>query len=43
MIVEVKSNETGTPLPDNFRPAPALPVSELKAGPVMKAGKTKKM
>lgn len=38
-IVEVKSNETGTPLPANFKPAPALPQSQLDAGPAMKGGK----
>jgi hemoglobin len=38
-IVEVKSNETGTPLPANFKPAPPLPQSQLDAGPAMKNGK----
>jgi hemoglobin len=38
-IVEVKSNETGTPLPANFKPAPALPQSQIDAGPAMKGGK----
>jgi hemoglobin len=38
-IVEVKSNQTGTPLPANFKPAPALPQSQLDAGPAMKGGK----
>jgi hemoglobin len=41
-IVEVKSNETGTPLPANFKPAPALPQSRLDAGPAMKNGKSGK-
>ncbi len=41
-IVEVKSNETGTPLPANFKPAPALPQSQIDAGPAMKGGKKKK-
>jgi hemoglobin len=35
-IVEVKSDATGTPLPDNFKPAPALPKSQTDAGPAMK-------
>jgi hemoglobin len=38
-IVEVKSNETGTPLPANFKPAKALPQTQLDAGPAMKGGK----
>ncbi|MDT7602493.1 MAG: hemoglobin [Acidobacteriota bacterium] len=38
-IVEVKSKETGTPLPVSFKPAPALPQSQLDAGPAMKNGK----
>jgi hemoglobin len=38
-IVEVKSKETGTPLPANFKPAAALPQSQLDAGPAMKGGK----
>jgi hemoglobin len=38
-IVEVKSKETGTPLPANFKPAKALPQSQLDAGPTMKGGK----
>jgi hemoglobin len=41
-IVGVKSNETGTPLPANFKPAPALPQSRIDAGPAMKGGKKKK-
>jgi hemoglobin len=41
-IVEVKSNETGTPLPAKFKPAPALPQSQIDAGPAMKGGKKKK-
>jgi hemoglobin len=40
-IVEVKSKETGTPLPANFKPAKALPQSQLDAGPAMKGGKKK--
>ncbi|HVG30687.1 MAG TPA: group 1 truncated hemoglobin [Pyrinomonadaceae bacterium] len=39
-IVEVKSNETGTPLPANFKPAPALPQERIKAGPAMKGGRS---
>ncbi len=35
-IVEVKSNATGTALPANFKPAPALPKSQTDAGPKMK-------
>jgi hemoglobin len=35
-IVEVKSADTGTPLPDNFKPAAALPKSQTDAGPAMK-------
>jgi hemoglobin len=38
-IVEVKSNETGTPLPANFKPAPALTQERIKAGPTMKRAK----
>jgi hemoglobin len=38
-IVEVKSNQTGTPLPANFKPASALPQSQIDAGPAMKGGK----
>jgi hemoglobin len=38
-IVEVKSNQTGTPLPANFKPASALPQSQIAAGPAMKHGK----
>ncbi|MFL6227991.1 MAG: group 1 truncated hemoglobin [Pyrinomonadaceae bacterium] len=41
-LVEVKSDETGTPLPANFKPAPALPQSQLDAGPAMKKGKNDK-
>jgi hemoglobin len=41
-IVEVKSNETGTPLPAAFKPAPALPQSQIDAGPAMKNGKSGK-
>jgi hemoglobin len=35
-IVEVKSDATGTPLPSNFKPAPALPKDQIDAGPKMK-------
>jgi hemoglobin len=35
-IVEVKSDATGTPLPANFKPAPALPKEQTDAGPAMK-------
>ncbi|HMF56990.1 MAG TPA: group 1 truncated hemoglobin [Pyrinomonadaceae bacterium] len=35
-IVEVNSSATGTPLPSNFHPAPALPQSQIDAGPKMK-------
>jgi hemoglobin len=35
-IVEVKSDATGTPLPKSFKPAPALPQSQIDAGPAMK-------
>jgi hemoglobin len=38
-IVEVKSNETGTPLPAEFKPAPALPQERIKAGPSVKGAK----
>jgi hemoglobin len=38
-IVEVKSNETGTLLPANFKPAKPLPQSQIDAGPAMKGGK----
>lgn len=41
-IVEVKGNATGTPLPANFKPAPALPQSQIDAGPKMKPMKGKK-
>ena len=37
-IVEVNSPATGTPLPPNFKPAPALPKSQTDAGPKMKPG-----
>jgi hemoglobin len=36
-IVEIKSSDTGTALPDNFKPAPALPKSQTDAGPRMKS------
>ena len=35
-IVEVNGTATGTPLPSNFKPAPALPKSQVDAGPKMK-------
>jgi hemoglobin len=35
-IVEVNGNATGTPLPSDFKPAPALPKSQTDAGPKMK-------
>ena len=35
-IVEVKSDATGTPLPKDFKPAPALPKPQVDAGPAMK-------
>jgi hemoglobin len=38
-IVEVKSTETGTPLPADFKPAPALTPERIKAGPAMKGAK----
>ena len=38
-IVEVKSNETGTPLPAEFKPAKPASEAEIKAGPAMKRGK----
>jgi hemoglobin len=38
-IVEVKSTETGTPLPADFKPAPPLPQERIKAGPAMKGSK----
>lgn len=34
-IVEVKSDATGTALPDKFKPAPALPKAQTDAGPAM--------
>jgi hemoglobin len=39
-IVEVTSDATGTPLPSNFKPAPALSASQLAAGPKMKKTKS---
>jgi len=39
-IVEVKGDATGTPLPDNFKPAPPLDDKKLKMGPFPK-GKEK--
>jgi hemoglobin len=39
-VVEVTSSDaTGTPLPSNFKPAPALDASQLAAGPKMKKTK----
>jgi hemoglobin len=38
-IVEVKSNQTGTVLPANFKPASALSQAQIDAGPAMKGGK----
>ena len=38
-IVEVRSNETGTPLPAGFKPAKPASEAEIKAGPAMKRGK----
>ena len=35
-IVEVKSDATGTALPDKFKPAAALPKAQTDAGPAMK-------
>lgn len=35
-IVEVKGTATGTALPSDFKPAPALPKSQIDAGPKMK-------
>jgi hemoglobin len=40
-IVEVNSDATGTPLPSNFKPAPALAASQIAAGPKMKKTKSK--
>lgn len=37
-IVEVRSQETGTPLPASFKPAPALAPERVAAGPAMKGG-----
>ncbi len=39
-IVEVKGDATGTPLPDNFKPAPPLDDKKVKMGPFPK-GKMK--
>jgi len=41
-IVEVKSADTGTPLPADFKPAPALDKKKVDAGPKMKAMKATK-
>ena len=38
-IVEVKSDATGTALPKNFKPAPALSKKQVDAGPAMKKAK----
>lgn len=38
-IVEVRSAETGTPLPADFKPAPPLTPERIKAGPAMKGSK----
>ena len=35
-IVEVKGDATGTPLPENFKPAKPASEAEIKAGPEMK-------
>ncbi len=40
-IVEVNTADTGTPLPANFKPAPALNKKRVAAGPKMKAMKKK--
>lgn len=40
-IVEVKSSETGTPLPANFKPAKPMSPEQVKAGPAMKSGTAK--
>jgi hemoglobin len=40
-IVEVKSSDTGTPLPTNFKPAPALSPERVAAGPAMKGEPSK--
>jgi len=40
-IVEVNSNETGTPLPAEFKPAKPASEAEIKAGPTMKRGRGK--
>ena len=42
-IVEVNSSETGTALPANFKPAPALSKKRIAKGPKMKSSKTGKM
>ncbi len=38
-IVEVNSQETGTPLPAEFKPAKPASDAEIKAGPTMKRGR----
>ena len=40
-IVEINSQETGQPLPANFKPAKPLSQSQISAGPKMKGGKMK--
>ena len=40
-IVEVNTADTGTPLPADFKPAPALDKKRVEAGPKMKAMKKK--
>ena len=40
-IVEVNSNETGTPLPSEFKPAKPASEAEIKAGPTMTRGRGK--
>ena len=41
-IVEVKGDATGTPLPDNFKPAPPLSDKKIQEGPFPKKDKTDK-
>lgn len=38
-IVEVKSSDTGAPLPAKFKPAKPLPKTQIDAGPAMKTDK----
>ena len=42
-IVEVKGDATGTPLPDNFKPAKPLPKEKLEKGPFAKSEAKPKM